>query len=87
MRQNNNRAGDMSATPHEGWIDHPVVPPLDDPESAAERIAEIRALLQDLDDTPHPEMTQLYYQHGFNELDLAVRDLLHIIDTGIGPSG
>ena len=77
----------MSATPHEGWSDHPGVPRLDDPESAAERIAEIRELLQDLDDTPHTKMTQLYYQHGFNEIDLAVRDLLHIIDTRIGLPG
>lgn len=47
--------------------DPPVVPPLDDSESAAERIDEIRALPQDLDDTPHTEVTRLYYQHGFNE--------------------
>ena len=53
-------------------------------ESAAARIAEIRTLVNDLDNTPHTEMTELYYQHGFNELDLAVRDLLHIIDTGLG---
>lgn len=54
--------------------------------SAAARIAEIRALIHDLDDTPHTEMTGLYYLHGFNELDLAVRDLLHIIDTGLVPT-
>ena len=53
-------------------------------ESAAARIAEIRTLVNDLDNTPHTEMTELYYQHGFNELDLAVRDLLHIIDIGLG---
>lgn len=54
--------------------------------SAAARIAEIRTLLHDLDDTPHTQMTPFYYQHGFNELDLAVRDLLHIIDTGLVPT-
>ena len=53
-------------------------------ESAAARIAEIRALVNDVDNTPHTEMTELYYQHGFNELDLAVRDLLHIIDIVLG---
>lgn len=53
-------------------------------EAAAARIAEISTLVNDLDNTPHTEMTELYYQHGFNELDLAVRDLLHIIDTGLG---
>lgn len=37
-----------------------------------------------LDDTPHTEMTTLYYQHGFNELGLAVRDLLYIVDIGLG---
>lgn len=58
-----------------------------DPESAAERIADIRTLVRDLDDTPPAVMTPLYYQHGFHELDLAVRDLLHIIDSGLGPSG
>lgn len=54
--------------------------------SAEARIAEIRSLLHDLDDTPHTQMTSFYYEHGFNELDLAVRDLLHIIDTGLAPT-
>ena len=70
----------------DGGLAEPFGGPPMDPESAAARIAEIRTLLRDLDDTPHLEMTQLYYQHGFNELDLAVRDLLHIIAAGLVPS-
>ena len=80
-----NLGGDVTTTTGDG-IDEPVGGRPMDPESAAARIAEIRTLLRDLDDTPHREMTQFYYLHGFNELDLAVRDLLHIIDAGLGPS-
>lgn len=76
----------MTTTAGDGGLDGPVGGPPMDAESASARIAEIRTLLRDLDDTPHPEMNQFYYQHGFNELDLAVRDLLHIIDAGLRPS-
>ena len=74
----------MTTTSENGGMDNQDLGPPTDPESAAARIAEIRELLQAFDDTPHTDMTQLYYLHGFNELDLAVRDLLHIIDAGLG---
>lgn len=51
--------------------------------SPAERIAEIRDLLKDLDNTSHWDMTPLFYTHGYFELEMAVRDLLSIIDAGI----
>lgn len=75
----------MTTPEADGYHEAVTGPPMN-PESAAERIADIRTLVRDLDDTPPGEMTPLYYQHGFNELDLAVRDLLHIIDSGLGPS-
>ena len=46
-----------------------------DSRSAACPITEIRILIHDLTTHPRTEMTELYYQHGFNELDLAVWDL------------
>ena len=45
------------------------------------RIAEIRSTISSLDDTSPADMTEFYYMHGFNELDLAVRDLLLIIES------
>lgn len=77
---------DVTIPSDDGGLDEPVGGPPTNRASAAVRIAEILSLLHDLDDTPHTEMTSFYYQHGFNELDLAVRDLLHIIDAGLGPS-
>ena len=76
--------GDVTIASDDGGPEPVGGPPMNR-ESAAARIAEIRTLLHDLDDTPHTEMTSFYYQHGFNELGLAVRDLLHIIDTGLVP--
>ena len=54
-----------------------------DPGSAAQRIFEIRDLVEHLDQVPFSEMTGSFYQSMFDELDLAVRDLLHIIDWGL----
>lgn len=77
--------GDVTIASDDGGPDPVGGPPMNQ-VSAVARIAESRTLLHDLDDTPHTEMTPFYYQHGFNELDLAVRDLLHIIDTGLVPT-
>lgn len=42
-------------------------------------VASAIRLLHDLDNTPPSEMTPLFYQHGFEELSLAVRDLLRLL--------
>lgn len=39
-------------------------------------IAMAERLLQDFDNTPPCDMTPLFYQHGFEELNMVVRDLL-----------
>lgn len=51
----------------------------------AECIAEIEQLLTALDSTPSNEMTPLFYAHAYNELDMAVRDLLRILGHDRGP--
>jgi hypothetical protein len=41
-------------------------------------------LITDLDNTRPDEMTALFYMHGFNELNTAVRDLLRIMGEVVG---
>lgn len=47
--------------------------------SDEEVIGEALQLLHDLDNTPLSEMTPLFYQHGFEQLNMATRDLLRIL--------
>lgn len=75
--------GDVTVTSDDGEPEPTSGPPTNR-ASAKARIVEISELLNELDNAPHTAMTPFYYQHGFNELDLAVRDLLHIINTGLG---
>jgi hypothetical protein len=44
-----------------------------------EVIAEVLALLAELDNTPLTQMTPLFYQHGFEELRMTTGDLLRIL--------
>ena len=53
----------------------------DTPGAIESRIAEIRSTISSLDDTSPADMSKFYYMHGFNELDLAVRDLLRIVES------
>jgi hypothetical protein len=59
---------------HVGWSP-------DTPGAVEGRIAEIRDTIESLDSTSPADMTEFYYMHGFNELDLAVRDLLQIVES------
>lgn len=61
-------------------IPNDVGGPSDEARWADERIQEIWDSISDLDNTPLNEVTTLFYMHGYNELELAVRDLLMIID-------
>lgn len=51
----------------------------------AECIAEIKQLLAAFDSTPSNEMTPLFYAHAYNELDMAARDLLRILEHNHDP--
>lgn len=42
-------------------------------------IVEALQLLRELDDTPIDQMNALFYQHGFEELNLTVRALLRML--------
>lgn len=44
-----------------------------------EAIREALQLLADFDNTPLPDMTPLFYQHGYEELRMITRDLLQIL--------
>ena len=46
----------------------------------ASRIVEIRSIISSFDSTSPADMSGFFYMHGFNELDLAVRDLLRIVE-------
>ncbi|MDQ0616784.1 hypothetical protein [Arthrobacter globiformis] len=46
---------------------------------AEEIIASALQILKDFDSTPVSNMTPLFYQHGFEELNMAVRDLLRLL--------
>ena len=48
----------------------------DTPEAIADRLDEIRSTVSSLDSASPSEMNEFFDLHGFNELDLAVRDLL-----------
>jgi hypothetical protein len=48
--------------------------------AAAQRLDDIRALLADLDGAQLKEHTALFFEHGFWELNSAVRDMLEIFD-------
>jgi len=48
-------------------------------------IADAIQLLHDFDNTPPSAMTPLFYQHGFEELSIAVRGLLRLL--GHRPEG
>lgn len=60
-------------------------PPMD-PETACVRVSEIRDFFDALHEKPRWERTGEFYAAVFDDLDLAVRDLLHIIDKGLGTS-
>lgn len=45
-------------------------------EQNIDAIAVAEQLLRDFDNTPQCDMTPLFYQHGFEELNMVVRDLL-----------
>lgn len=52
-----------------------------DPEPGTDEavISEALRLLHELDDTPPQQMTALFYQHGFEQLSMATRDLLRVL--------
>ncbi len=52
----------------------------DTPGAIDSRIAEIRSTISSFGSTPPADMSMFFYMHGFNELDLAVRDLLQIVE-------
>ena len=49
------------------------------PDRGEDIIASVVQLLNDFDNTPPSDMTPLFYQHGFEELTLAVRSLLRLL--------
>ena len=51
------------------------------PGAIDSRIAEIRSTISSFDRTSPADMSVIFYMHGFNELDLAVRDLLQIVEV------
>ena len=53
----------------------------DTPGAVESRIAEIRDIISPLDSASPADMSEFFYVHGFNELDLAVRDLLRIVES------
>jgi streptomycin 6-kinase len=48
-------------------------------EDDTEIIAQALQMLKELDNTPLTEMTPLFYQHWFEQLNMATRDLLRIL--------
>lgn len=52
-----------------------------DPPTRLEAIHEARRLLNDFDDVPLPAMTALFYMNGFQNLRLALEDLLDALDN------
>jgi hypothetical protein len=46
---------------------------------AEDIIASALQILKGFDSTPLNDMTPLFYQHGFEELNMAVRDLLRLL--------
>lgn len=52
----------------------------DTPGAIDSRLTEIRSTISSLDSTSPADMSEFFFMHGFNELDLAVRDLLTIVE-------
>lgn len=50
--------------------------PLEDSEEVVQRALQ---LLRDFDSVPMTELTPMFYQHGFGELNTAMRDLLKLL--------
>jgi hypothetical protein len=52
-----------------------------DPEPASDEAAIREALRMphELDDTPHQQMTALFYQHWFEQPSMTTRDLLRVL--------
>lgn len=48
-------------------------------EDDAEIIAQALQMLKELDHTPLTEMSPLFYQHWFEQLNMTTRDLLRIL--------
>ena len=48
-------------------------------DSEAEVVQRALQLLRDFDDVPMNELTPMFYQHGFEELSMAMRDLLNLM--------
>ena len=51
-----------------------------EPPSLVEAIAEARETLERFDNVPLTAYTPLFYEQAYNELDIALRDLLHALD-------
>lgn len=51
--------------------------PHEDPE--VEVVQRALRLLRDFDNVPMTELTPMFYQHGFEELNMAMRDLLNLL--------
>jgi len=51
-----------------------------------ETIAEIIEMLQSLDNTRPRQMSPLFYQHWFEQLNMSIRDLLRILGHDINAS-
>ncbi|MFC9352941.1 hypothetical protein [Arthrobacter sp. NPDC057013] len=60
----------------EGDRERPAAP------GKAEAIAAASAVPSDLDNTGLYDMTEIFYQHGFNELSIVLRDLLNAVEDG-----
>jgi hypothetical protein len=55
-------------------------------ETDEETIAEIIELLKDLDNTSPNQMSPLFYQHWFEQLNISIRDLLRILGHDLDAS-
>jgi hypothetical protein len=80
---------DVCASPSEHGTAGDQIPDQHADGTAADRVAEIQRLLEDLDDVSLEDQDGLYFQHGYGELNLAVRDLLRMIvpQAEQGPTG
>ena len=69
----------MSDTHDDG---HP--PAGDLPAEDEDTVLEILEMLKALDSTRPDQMTQLFYQHWFEQLNMSIRDLLRILGHEAG---
>ena len=53
------------------------------PQADRERIDEVRQLVSDYGKVTPDEMSAFFYEHAYNELDLAVRDLLRMLGEDV----